>query len=63
MKETISLWIRLKNDPRHEISIDLNLIYKELESKKKLETLRQIQPAKDAKKTNKPRKLLMTNTS
>jgi len=37
------------------------LIYKELEKKKKLEGLRQIQPAKDAKKTNKPRKLIVAS--
>ncbi|RKY31517.1 MAG: 5,10-methylenetetrahydrofolate reductase [Candidatus Omnitrophota bacterium] len=35
------------------------LIYKELEKSKKMETLKEIQPAKDAKKTVKPRKLIL----
>lgn len=36
------------------------LIYKELEKKKKLATLKEIQPAKDFKKLTKPHKLIMT---
>jgi hypothetical protein len=35
------------------------LIYKELEKKKKLNNLKEIQPAKDFKKTTKPHKLVM----
>ena len=35
------------------------LIYKELEKKKKLGTLKEIQPAKDFKKSTKPHKLIM----
>jgi ferredoxin len=36
------------------------LIYQELEKKKKLQTLKEIQPAKDFKKLTKPHKLIMT---